>query len=55
MTENKRIQVMLPPDLEQLLYDMRKTDEYCRMSYSEILRTLFAKGAKEVLGKSKTA
>jgi hypothetical protein len=55
MTTNKRIMVMLPPDLEQLLYDLRKTDEYCRMSYSEILRTLFARGAKEALGKNKTA
>lgn len=57
MTNNKRVQVSLPPDVEALLYELRKTDEFCRMSYSEILRVLFKKGAEEVLaGKnSKTA
>ena len=47
--------ISLPPDLEQMLYDLRKTDEFCRMSYSEILRTLFAIGAKEALTNDKTA
>lgn len=54
MTEHKRIQVSLPPELEDLLYELRKTDEFCRMSYSEILRVLFKKGAEEALA-DKTA
>ena len=40
--------VSLPPELEQKLYDLRKTDNFCRMSYSEILRTLIELGAKNL-------
>lgn len=40
----RRLSVVLSPELEKKLYDLRKTDEYCRMSISEIFRTYFEKG-----------
>jgi len=49
MTANKRVMVMLPPELEEKLYALRRTEEYCRMSYSEIIRMLFERGAAEEL------
>lgn len=44
MTENKRCSVMITPDLEEALRKMRKTDEYCMLSLSEIIRQLVQKG-----------
>lgn len=44
MTQNKRIAVSLPKELEDKLIELRKTDKYCRCSFSEIVRQLFALG-----------
>ncbi|MBQ7887320.1 MAG: hypothetical protein IJ313_10560 [Clostridia bacterium] len=44
MTNNKRFTVMVTPDLEEKIYDLRKTDRYCRMTISEIMRTLILRG-----------
>lgn len=39
-TRKKRFAITLSEDMEQSLYDLRKTDEYCRCSLSEIIRSL---------------
>lgn len=44
MTEMKRMSISIPRDIEQAIVDMRKTDEFCKCSYSEIIRTLIAAG-----------
>lgn len=44
MTKNKRISVALPPELEKKIYDLRKTDKYCRLPLSEIMRSLLLRG-----------
>lgn len=48
MTENKRCSVMITPDLEEALRKMRKTDEYCMLSLSEIIRQLVQRGLAEL-------
>lgn len=42
----KRISISLPPELDRAVLDLRKTEEYCRCSYVEIIRVLMVKGAK---------
>lgn len=46
MAEIKRMSVSLSPELEQAITELRKTDEYCRSSYSEIIREVLKKGLK---------
>lgn len=47
MTNNRRISVSLTPDLEKRVMEMRKTDEFCRISVAEIIRILIARGLEE--------
>ena len=47
MTNNHRISVSLTPELEAKVMEMRKTDEFCRLSVSEIIRMLIARGLNE--------
>lgn len=42
----KRLSINLPPELDRAVLDLRKTEEYCRCSYVEIIRVLMAEGAK---------
>lgn len=44
MTTMKRMSISLPDEIEQAIVDLRKTDAFCRCSYSEIIRTLIAAG-----------
>lgn len=44
MTENRRYCVAMPPELEERIIEMRKSDKYCRKSISEIIRILIVKG-----------
>lgn len=44
MTENKRCSIMITPELEEKIREMRKTDAYCMLSVSEIIRRLVHKG-----------
>lgn len=48
MTENKRCSVMITPELEEKIREMRKTDEYCMMSVSEIFRRLVQLGLEQI-------
>lgn len=41
----KRLSVGLPSEIEKLVLDMRKSDEYCMCSCAEILRMLMIAGA----------
>ena len=50
MTSNRRISISLTPALEEKVMAMRKTDEFCRMSISEIIRILIARGLEEENG-----
>lgn len=47
MTNNRRISVSLTPELETKVMEMRKTDEFCRMSVAEIIRILIARGLED--------
>ena len=44
--ENKRwrLSVELTREQEQALIEMRKQDEYCRLSYGELLRRMIDRG-----------
>lgn len=44
MTEMARKTISLPPEIEQAVYELRKTDEFCKCSYSEILRVMIKRG-----------
>ncbi len=38
MTTMKRVTVALPDEIDRLVYETRKKDEFARCSYSEIIR-----------------
>lgn len=44
MTEMARKTISLPPEIERAVYELRKTDEFCKCSYSEILRIMIKRG-----------
>lgn len=44
----KRLSVGLPPEIEKLVIEMRKTDEYCMCSCADILRKLMMAGAQKL-------
>ena len=44
MTEATRRTVSLPGDVEEALIKLRKTDRFCKCSYSEIVRQLVVAG-----------
>ena len=48
MTEQWRVNVSIPSDIEERIIDLRKRDEYCRMSFSRIIREMIIKGLNEV-------
>lgn len=46
MKNYKRLSISLPPELDRAVLDLRKTEEYCRCSYVEIIRVLMTEGVK---------
>lgn len=42
----KRMSINLTQELDRAVLDLRKTEEYCRCSYVEIIRVLMTAGAK---------
>ena len=46
MNESKRMSISLTDDMEQAIVNLRKTDRFCRSSYSEIIRELLRVGLK---------
>ncbi len=53
MTEKWRVNVSIPSDVEERIIDLRKQDEYCRMSFSRIIREMIIKGLDEVENEDK--
>jgi len=47
LTENKRMCISIPSELEKKILELRKTDQFCRKSLSEIVRFLIQKGLEE--------
>lgn len=46
MTDMTRRTVSLPPEIEERILALRKTDKYCRCTISEITRQLIQIGLK---------
>lgn len=44
MTDMKRLSISVSDDMERSIIELRKTDEFCRCSYAEIVRQLITKG-----------
>lgn len=44
MTKMSRLTISLPPEIEEKVMELRKTDKFCRCSLSEIIRHLIASG-----------
>lgn len=49
MPDMKRMSISISPEQERAILDLRKTEEYCRFSYAEIIRILMNRGIEEVL------
>ncbi len=47
MEASRRISISIPDVLERQLVELRKTDEFCRMSWSELIRTLIERGLEQ--------
>lgn len=46
MENAKRMSVTINKEMENKIIELRQTDEYCRCSYSEIIRKLIEAGMK---------
>lgn len=46
-TENYRTMISLSKETEDAIYDLRKREEFKRMSFSEITRHLILRGLKD--------
>lgn len=44
MTDMKRVTIAMPADIDAKILDMKKSDQFVRTSYSEIVRMLVVKG-----------
>jgi Arc/MetJ-type ribon-helix-helix transcriptional regulator len=44
MTDMKRISIAIPDELDDRILALRKTDEFIRCSYSEIVRQIIERG-----------
>lgn len=52
MTDKARRSVSLPRDIEDRVFLLRQQEEFCRLSYSEIVRRLIVAGLKAVESES---
>ena len=46
MTEMRRVTISLPDDIDHKVLELRKNDDYVRLSYAEIVRRLLTLGLK---------
>lgn len=44
MTDMKRVTISVPDEIDDAVLGLRKTDLFCRCSYSEIVRRLITRG-----------
>ena len=43
MTDNWRLSIAIPKELEERIIELRKDERFCRMSYSELVRHLIVR------------
>lgn len=48
MTTMKRMTISLSPKQDSAILELRKTDQYCRMSYAKIIRVLLDAGIERI-------
>ena len=48
MTDMKRVTVAVPEEIDRRILALRKSDDYVRCSYGELVRRLVTAGLKEV-------
>lgn len=48
MSDLKRMSISITEEMEQKIVEMRKTDEFCRCSYAEIIRQLIEAGVQSL-------
>lgn len=48
MTTMKRVTIAIPNDLDKKILAIRKTDDYIRLSYSEIVRRVLDLGVEQM-------
>lgn len=48
MSNLKRMSISISEEMENKIVELRKTDEFCRCSYTEIIRRLLEAGVKVV-------
>lgn len=48
MSDIRKLSFSVSPELEKRIIDMRKSDEYCRLPVSEIIRKLLEKGLEQL-------
>ena len=44
----KRMSISISEEMENKIVELRKTDEFCRCSYTEIIRRLLEEGVKVI-------
>lgn len=47
MTTMRRVTISLPPDLDKRILALKKTNQFIRVSYSEVVRQLMMKGLEK--------
>lgn len=45
-TEMKRISISLPDEIDSQVIQLKRTEEFCRCSYAEIVRMLLERGIR---------
>lgn len=53
MTSNPRFSLMLTPEIDRAILELRKTDKFCASSLSEIVRYLIGLGLEAVSDEKK--
>jgi len=48
MSDLKRMSISITEEMERKIVEMRKTDEFCRCSYAEIIRQLIEAGVQSL-------
>ena len=51
MTTMKRMSVLIPPEVDEKILEMKKTDAFVRCSYAELIRLILRRGLEKGEGK----
>lgn len=55
MANMRRLSISVPDEIDAVVIRLKKTDEYCRCSYAEILRHLLYQGIDATRAEEKDA